>query len=227
MALIQFSALVNKATGKLNGSVISHNKGGSYVRNKGIVANPRTSIQMQRRMVLGSISSLWRSLSQKQRNSFINAGDALNYTNIFGEQKKLSGFGLFMQTNLNMSVLGEAPHLSFKGQTAFSEFSVADVIADTEAFTATFSIADAMPNARLVIEATPAQSAGISNANNKFRYFQTHASSVTSLNLFADYETQFGAIVANTKTFLRFSLIDRETGMRSVALVMEVLFVEA
>ena len=54
---IKYSALVMGVSGKLNGSVGATNKGGAYLRNKGVVSNPNTPAQAAVRSRFGSLSS--------------------------------------------------------------------------------------------------------------------------------------------------------------------------
>lgn len=102
---IQYSALVNSTSGKLNGSVASHNKGGSYLRNKGIVSNPRTPLQTLQRSRMGSIASTWRTLSPTEQAAWNAAAPDFPYTDPFGQIKYLSGFGLFQRLNLNLNAV--------------------------------------------------------------------------------------------------------------------------
>jgi len=99
MAKVKFTAFMADARGKLNGTVFSKNRGGSYVRTKVTPSNPQTSFQSAVRQRLSSLSASFRALSASQILAWNNAvGDFLS-TNIFGDTVTPSGLQLFVKLN--------------------------------------------------------------------------------------------------------------------------------
>lgn len=108
MAKIKYSALVSDMRGKLNGSVMSKNRSGSYVRNKVTPSNPQTSAQMLIRGIFSEITKGWSNLTNSQRQSWENSVEAFQGTNIFGDSVKPSGKTLFQKLNQNLMITGQA-----------------------------------------------------------------------------------------------------------------------
>lgn len=178
---IQYSALVNSTSGKLNGSVASHNKGGSYLRNKGIVANPRTALQTLQRGILGSISSQWRLLTQDQRNDWMAAAAEWPYTDPFGQTKYLSGAQLFTKLNVNLATNGQTPNFEapIKVQMPtwnYNEFTLAFDLtpvdpdeANVQSLLVDFISDPAFVDLNFVVQFSPMLSSGISNPTTNWR----------------------------------------------------------
>src|SRR5574337_1436553 len=99
MAKILTTAIVADIRNKLNGSVFSKNRYGSYVRTKVTPVNPQTAFQVGIRSVLTSQSQAWRGLTDAQRQSWIDAAVNFPVTDIFGNIKHLSGSALFVKLN--------------------------------------------------------------------------------------------------------------------------------
>ena len=98
MAKIKYSALVQEMRNKLNGSVLSKNRYGNYVRNKTTPVNPQTVFQQNQRSRLSAVSQAWSSLSEEARRGFARLAENHPYTDIFGDQKKLDGKAMFSAT---------------------------------------------------------------------------------------------------------------------------------
>src|SRR5690606_23004884 len=80
--------------------------GGNYIRNFAMPSNPKTVAQMAARSAFGNLSSQWRSLASDLQNAWNEAAPNFPYKNRFGDQKVLSGFGLFQSLNRNLQVVG-------------------------------------------------------------------------------------------------------------------------
>lgn len=104
---IKWGMMMTDGRGKLGGQVASKNRAGAYVRTKVTPVNPRTTKQQAIRTLFGSIASAWRSLTQAQVNSWIEATEFWQKTDVFGDLKKPSGFALFQR--LNTGLLANIP----------------------------------------------------------------------------------------------------------------------
>ena len=98
MARVSFSALIESILGKLAGSVFQDSYGGFQIRTRVSPRNPQTNFQQLRRGEFGYISSLWRTLSTTDRQTFIDAAGSPS-----------GGLNLFIESNVNLSLLDIAP----------------------------------------------------------------------------------------------------------------------
>lgn len=112
MALIK-STLLAQISGSLNGATFSHNKGGAYVRNRSLPANPGTDRQDQVRTAMTSLSKMWsQSLTDDQRELWRAFGGQVTVLNRIGDPISLSGIAAFTRVNMfRMASLGSAPVL--------------------------------------------------------------------------------------------------------------------
>lgn len=171
MAKIQYSALVNSMSGKLNGSVMSFNKGGSYVRNKGIVANPNTLSQQNVRGRFGQASSAFKSLTTEQVAGWHALANSRTYTNVFGEAKTLSALQWFVRLNANLASIGQ-PSIT-NAPALVTELDVYSILAEYQAVVNQFSVEtrSTMNPAGWtpVVSFTPQTRPSITNVNNTYR----------------------------------------------------------
>ena len=223
MARIKYSALVSDMRNKLNGSVLSKNRYGSYVRNKVTPVNPQTARQVFQRSLLASMSQAWKGLTEAQRVAWRSAVELYQTTNIFGDIQKPSGNILFNRLNMNILNAGgtqiNVPPLPI-GADQITQINVAVTVAGgvyDVAFAPTVPAGHAM-----ILEATPGVSAGISNANNQFRQVAVAPAGTTSpFDMSAEYIATFGAPAVGQKVFVRAKLVRLTTGEVSQALKNE------
>lgn len=134
MARIKYSALVSDMRNKLNGSVLSKNRAGSYVRNKTTPVNPQTQFQQLQRQRLGALSTQWGSLTQPQRQSWMASTSSFPYTDIFGDKKELDGKSLFIKLNSNLSNIGSPTILVAPSSVGVPVFGVDSALFTPGAF---------------------------------------------------------------------------------------------
>jgi len=217
MAKVKFSALISDMRNKLNGSVFSKNRAGSYLRNKVTPTNPQTASQAGVRSILGGLASGWRSLSQGERDAFINAVGSWTSTDIFGDTVTPSGFQLYVRLNSNLVNAGQsaitAPPLPV-GISGATSLSIVNTIGGTS-LTLTVD-PDPVPAGEIaIIEATAGYSPGINNFSGKFRKIGTVAAAASIGNVWADYIAKFGTPTAGLKSAVRVKFVNITTGEAS------------
>lgn len=221
MAGIKFSALVQEARGKLNGSVLSKNKGGNYMRNKTTPVNPNTAAQAAVRNNLTYIAQAWRGLTQQQRDGWSGVTEQYQRTNIFGDKTKLSGSQLFSRLNLNLLTVGEPDITDAPLPTNIASIDSisATAAASPASFSLTFSPA-IDTDTKMILRASPGMSPGISNAKNKMRIIGYLDDTNTSpFNALAMYQAKFGSIPpAGSKIFFDMEPVNKTTGVDGIAL---------
>lgn len=221
MAKVKYSALVSEMSGKLNGSVLAKNRSGSYIRTKITPVNPQTIAQTAVRNRLSAMSQAWKGLTESQRSAWNSAVEDWQKTNIFGDTVKPSGQNLFVGVNANVLNAGGTQltnppvKVGVAALTALS-FAYDSVAGDAEL---TFAPTPVPANTVLVVEATAPMSAGKSYMKNMFRQVQVVAPAGTSpVDIFAAYNTKFGAVLPGQKIGVRAKFINRTTGEVSLAL---------
>lgn len=173
---IKYSALVMGVSGKLNGSVGATNKGGAYLRNKGVTSNPQTIAQQAVRSRFGSLSSSFRGLTVAQINAWNNAAADFPIIDRLGDTRYLTGLGLFVQLNTNLLTIGqptiENPPVK-QSMPSFFEATMFPNFDSTELATAQINLSlDALIAANsyaLVVKAAPYHSISVTNVKNKMR----------------------------------------------------------
>jgi hypothetical protein len=94
-----FKSIVGTLSGKLNGTVYSHNKGGAYIRKLGIPTNPTTARQTAMRTLMSTNSRAWNGLTVAQRAAWALYAVANPVINRLGDSITLSGIAAFNRIN--------------------------------------------------------------------------------------------------------------------------------
>lgn len=222
MAKVKFSALISEMRNKLNGSVFSRNRGGSYLRNKVTPVNPQSIAQVAARNRLTTFSQGWRGLTQAQRDAWNAIAPQYARPDIFGDLKNPSGQQLYVKLNVNLDNVGGAAITDPPTPTATAALtSVTLTAAETgPQYDVAFAPTPIPANTAMLIESTPGLSPGISNFNSQFRVIGTATATDTSpADLSAEQVAKFGAISAGLKYAIRVRQINTNTGIPSQALV--------
>lgn len=111
MAKIKLSALVSDIKGKMEGTVFARNSGGLYMRNNPIGVQKMTAKWGANKSRFASVVSSWRELTARQQAQWNEM--AVNYTghSIFGDDRKRSGYELFVKINQTLITSGLPPVL--------------------------------------------------------------------------------------------------------------------
>lgn len=230
MALIKLTAFLDSISGKVNGSVFSRNKGGAYVRGKGVVSNPQSIAQSGVRAVFGAISQAWKGLTEIQREAWNAATANFPYQNRLGDTKQLSGFALHQKLNNNLATIGQ-PFLVSPPQpqevSAITSFGV-EVDLTVSPVTMTFKGNFTDPSSvagKVVLFATPSLSPGISNFNNELRLIGTYniPAVVSGQDVLNHYENMFGAPIEDSKIGFKAYVIETSTGQGSAPVKASVI----
>jgi hypothetical protein len=231
MAKILLGASIGDMRGKQGGTVYSRNRYANYTRNKTIPVNPNTAKQSAVRSALGALSSAWRSLSASDRNAWAALADALAPTNVFGQAFKYTPFNVYIKSNQTLQSAGlptlQAPDV-IPPSFPVLETSVGGDVSDNKLeYAALFDGDPVTPEGLvLVVQATPAVSASVSNASveRTYRYILTTAQEqdfTTPYNLLSDWTSVFGSdgFVEGNVIYIRTKMISLTTGLTSPWLV--------
>lgn len=222
MARIKYSALVSDMRNKLNGSVMSKNRAGSYVRNKTTPVNPQTPYQQDVRQRLGALSSQWGALTESQRGSWTAATPNFPYTDIFGDKKELDGKSLFIKLNSNLSAVGSAQILTAPSPVGIPVFTATSLltavtVGELSELQLTVSGATVPAGFALAVYATPPVKAGVSFVKNKFRFIGVATVAAGVADLLDQYTARLGFAAALGQTVhVRVALVSTTTGQMGV-----------
>lgn len=223
MAKIKYSALVSDMRNKLNGSVMSKNRYGNYVRNKVTPVNPQTDAQQAQRARLASASSGWKNLSQSVRNGFAELAKAHPLTNIFGDQVTLDGKAMFTRLSINRLVIGQpvlavVPTLQGVPLVEVNSYSGS---LSPQAFELTISETTVPAGFSLVVEATPPLSKTINFVKNQYRTLGTFTAEGGSVDIGSAYFSRFPQASdpssVGMNVHVRVFLVDTATGQAGLA----------
>lgn len=175
MAKIALGGGVAAISGKSGGTVFARNKGGAYMRNFVKPTNPSTTYQEEARDRLTQYSNEWRTLTDAQRESW-NAWAAEHpVLDRLGAAKTLTGAQAYTKINTNRDLAGDTTD----NAVVPSDPEWTNGIVNTdEALTVTVTGptviiplgAGAAADQIVFVYATPAVSAGITNATNQERF---------------------------------------------------------
>lgn len=219
MALVKFSALVSEMRNKLNGSVFSKNRAGNYLRNKVTPVNPQTTFQANVRGNFGNLSQNWRALTNDQRKAWDNAATNFPYTNIFGDVKYLSGFGLYMKLNNNLLQIPTAP-ITNPPTPAEIPLLLNDATVITlspESIKVAVTPGTQPTGTQTLIYATPPIPAGREYVKNQFRLLGSYSSTSGLVEIGAEWTARFGSLLPGQKVFTRTVIIMEDTGQVGLA----------
>lgn len=226
MAKIKFGMMMTDARGKLGGQVFSKNRSGAYVRTKVTPVNPRTTFQQANRSLFGSISSVWRSLTDPQRASWDENVEMWQTTDIFGDIKKPSGKTLFQRLNQGLlsNVVGSFPLVTAPAPVEIpivSDVSSELTIGDTSSWSVMWSHevigAVSADNYVVQVRATMPMSPGRTYHKNLLRNIASGNLEDDTFDLLADYLARFGRLPnSNEKVYVEVRVVSRLTGQIGV-----------
>jgi hypothetical protein len=226
MAKIILQQAFAEISGKLNGTVFAKNRGGAYMRTKVSPVNARTSAQLQARNLLSGYSQAWRNLTQTQRDAWNSASSDWSLATVFAQGATATGHGLFVTLNTNTNLAGGSPLTlppNKVGAAPIQELNNLSAIVD-DLFVLDMLPATVPANHTMYVEATQGMSAGISNANSKYRFIGVILESgATDGDLLGAYTDKFGSLVAGQKVFVRIKFINKITGEVSLPVTVNTI----
>ncbi len=217
MAKVKFSALISDMRNKLNGSVFSKNRAGSYLRNKVTPTNPSTPSQAGVRSILGTLASGWRTLTDEERTEWNSVVESWLTTDIFGDSVTPSGFQLYVRLNGNIVNAGGVALVNPPAPMGISGAIGLTAVPDVGLTTLTCTTdPDPVPADQvLIVESTAPLSAGISNFSGKYRKIGSVAAAGSIGDQWANYIAKFGVPTVGLKSSMRVKFVNIVTGESS------------
>lgn len=101
MALTKYGGGVAAISGSIGGTTFSHNKGGSYARNRTVPVNPGTSYQSDVRQAMADLTSKWLSvLTALQRAAWDTYALNVELPNPLGDPRNVGGIAMYVRSNV-------------------------------------------------------------------------------------------------------------------------------
>lgn len=228
MARILLGSTVAEIRGSQGGTTYSRNRFGNYTRNKTTPVNPRSTAQTVARTVFGGLSRSWSTLTELERQTWLEASASGNYakTNNFGLSYNPTGFNLFVGINSTLIRLGEAlVNEAPSHQVAQIILTIArigsPVTAASYPVDIMFSDNQSEPpiGTLLLVEATMPKPEGVNFVSpNEFQEIvnSNDVTFGTGSNLLDYYEVRFGRLpAAGEKIFFRVRTVNLSNGVYS------------
>jgi len=213
--------------GKLNGSVFSKNRSGSYVRVKVTPTNPQTAEQLTARSTLTTLSQEWRTLTAAQIAAWNAAAPSFIRTNVFGNGVAPTGKNLYTALNTNLKNSGAAT-ISDPPAPAEVEQPIAGALVmefdgdKTVAYTGTTAAS------RVLVWACAPQSAGRRSVKSLMRLIATFAGNTASpLDIASAYNARFGTGADGQYVAVELQGVNLTTGQASLRTKVDGLFTAA
>lgn len=228
MAKIKWSGIgIVDGRGKINGTVLSKNRGGAYARVKVTPSNPRSAAQMFVRSNLAFLAQKWKTLTQNQRDAWAGAVSDYTRTDVFGDVKTPTGYSLFMR--INTSLRDASTNLFFNIPAPTVEIagveSVNGVAGDPgNPGSISVSFDDSSTgNGYLLVDASPPLSQGVSTAGSKFKRIGNEevldfSTDFAMTDFASKYNAVYGSIPDGKKIFVRVTVM-MSNGQRGVSYV--------
>ena len=223
-AMLFTSALVDQGSGKLGDMVLSHNRNGNYIRRHVKPIQPHTANQTFYRGMVRQYAQAWQGATI-DRPAWIAAGTLIKVISRLGKSHSMTGFDLFMKTNiiaqevtptaaLILTPLGTTPTLFplLTGMTLTAIYSPAS-------FTVLPIVIGDYPTGMKLQVATCAQrSAGVSSIP-KMSILGYYAPTTVATDITADYTAKYGALIVGKNIFvqIRFVMPTGEEGPKTVS----------
>lgn len=232
MATVLNPLMSADARGSVSSNTFSRNRSGNIVRNRTKPTNVNTPARAAVRSALSTVSQMWRTLTQAQRDAWELATANFPYLNKVGQVSLYSGQQLFMKFNQQLLVLGLATTETPPVPREFIEL-VQDAppvfdIGSSATFTLGITPEVVPAGYQAVLQASAPVSAGVdSPASVSFKQINLigGTSSLGDDQLNA-YNAVYGSAPEGAKVWYRVKLVAENSGQSSPWLTGSVIVVD-
>lgn len=193
-------SIVGSLSGKLAGTVYSHNRWGNYIRQLVIPTNPQTPAQSSQRGRIANAATDWSLLTDAQRLGWDSYATLITRLDRLGQPINYNGFTAFVMCHSERVLCAQgaptdAPVLWSGTQPDGLLFNVTDDEMELEAiYTGGVGMADTSTHCLLAFSTAP--QAKNAMYPKSWRHFYTSGKSqALPIDLTASWEAKFGPIV--------------------------------
>lgn len=220
MALIKFGGGVAGISGKIAGTVFARNKSGAYARNWAKPTNTPSVSQVNNRARFGSQSSNWSAVTSTDKATWEGLASGITRLNRFGEPYTPTGRQIYLESNNNLTAIGEAkidtPPADYTPPNAPSAPTIHATVAGGVLTALTLSVIPDVDPSTYVFDATPLVSNSKNNVTNLWRQIGSGAGGIAPPNLLAFYTAVFGSAAAVGQIiWIRLRVLSTESGLAS------------
>lgn len=230
MTKILLSAIVTDMRNSTAGTTFSKNRYGNVMKKKQTPVRQSTVFQSYWRQAQAGIAKSWRSLTEIERQSWIDGASNFPYTDKFGNVSYLSGFALYQRLNLNLYLISSSLITSCPAPVSPPAMNDFVVIPTWNAVTNQYDIlafassAESTVGYRYAIYATQPASAG-KMVKGKTTYFVEHWNAPDEqADISGKFKLFFGTPQAGQKSFFEVFALHTLTGQRGTSLTYSVIF---
>lgn len=216
--------VLGSPSGSVGPYVTAKNRSGYYQRARVTPLNPQTPSQQHIRSVMASVASLWRSLTEPQREAWAALATQVDAA--------LTGFNLYARVNCTLALAGDAVVTVPPLIPSFGIFSASGVTATVTAgenpVLALSVDGEAVTPAPdfFQVEAAPPVSAGIKNRSGSYRtLFYADAIADIDTGLSAAYVAAFGTPALGQRLAVKITQVTK--GFKSVPLMLSTIVAAA
>lgn len=226
MALFKPGPVVGQVSGRVGGSVFSHNKGGAYIRNGAIPVTSTTADALNAKARLTNSSQAWGALTATQRLAWAVFAQNTPLLNRLGDSRPVPANALYIALNTRLVQAGQSTISTPPATDAPA--SLASLVLSADIGTGTYDItftptplgAGLMPR----IFAAKVQRDSINYVADQLRLVQFGAAAQASpLDIQTAVEAKFGPSVVGEKVVVQVDVLDTATGLVSGQLRAEAL----
>jgi hypothetical protein len=219
MAKVKFSALMSDLRGKVNGSVFQKGRFGMILRTKTSPVQRNTPEQSQAKMLLTEYAQKWRTLDPDVMKAWNAAVEDFKTTDVFGDSMVPTGLNLYVQLNVNLSLIGQAeltkPPLPVNVPGIKSFTLDIDSTLGAEKFDIDFTPSPTDSKVVHMVYATRNYSAGKKFVKGTYRLIGTIASgSATPFDALTAYTAKFGTLTKDQMVSVKLVPVHKLCGIK-------------
>ena len=224
MVLFRAGAIVGQLSGSLGSNVFSHNRYGSYVRNRTVPTKSQTTFAVDAKNRLAAESQAWNALTAAEMLQWETWAQTNPITNRLGDQRVLQGNAAYVQLNARINQAGatriDSPPVVGAPAALLTLTPTYDIgLGETDiAFTPTPLGA----TESLWIQAAVVNSSGIQFVQNLYKLIiVTTVAQASTFGYQVAIESRFGTLIVGQFVFFRVSVLDEATGLLSGPLIAD------
>jgi hypothetical protein len=189
-------------SGSDGGTTASRNRFGQYLRRRAVPVQPRTPAQVDQRARMSLNAAAWRGLTDAQRAGWGSLGSQMTRRDSLGQTYTMTGFMAYASVNTNNLVAGNAVVADAPVLMTPDAIVSATITLTHAAFSVAYTPTPLGAGERLLIFASPQQSAG-RTFNGDYRLIAvTAAAAASPANILTAYTAKFGVPLTGNKIFL-------------------------
>ena len=221
MALFNPGPTVGQISGRIGGSVYSHNRGGAYIRNGTIPTKSTTAYAMTAKQTLQAASMAWQSIAAASQQAWAAWAQQNPITNRLGNKSTLSGHQAYVGNYCRIIRAGGTPLTLPPIDPAPDALLTSALTLDigAGAFQIAYTTTPTGATEHLWLNACVVSSAGISFIQNLLKTIVvTAAAQASPYDFEADLVARFGTLQVGEVITVDAMVFDNATGLLSAPL---------